>query len=110
MKDSTGKTDVLKTVSVLSNGLMLAVTVVSVTIAVMKSQEVDRYAAQIADIRQNIAGMVKVADNMKDVDAGLLRQITELKGTTTTDITLLNERISNVTKLLEEIKTLVMKR
>jgi hypothetical protein len=97
------KPDSMKTVSLIMNGLMTASLIVSITVAVQKTG-----AADVNSLR--IDGLVNVVDSMKDVDTGLLAQITDLRGTTTTDIALLNERIVNITKLLEEIKAIVMRR
>jgi hypothetical protein len=95
--------DPITTVSLLLNGVSFVTVLVTVTIAVMRTKELNTSAKQIQAI-------VEVMDEMKCVDSGLLDQIHELKGATTADIMLINERIMNITKLLEEIKSIVMRR
>jgi hypothetical protein len=95
--------DPAKTISLIANGIMLAGVIVSLTVAVQKTESYNVNS-------RRIDGLVTVTDNMKDVDSGLLQQVTELRGTTTADIMVLKERIENVTRLLEEIKAIVMRR
>jgi hypothetical protein len=100
MKDSSGKFDILKTLSILANGIMIIATVVSVTVAVEKSTMANKNSMRID-------GLVVVVDGMRDVDAGMLNQIVELRGRQTADTMLLNEKITNITNLLQEIKQIV---
>jgi hypothetical protein len=97
------KSDPVKIVSILANGLMLAGLIVSMTISVEKSMSFNMNSARIDRL-------LVIVEEMKSVDAGLLTQITTLKGTTTADIAVLNERITNITNLLNEIKVLVTRR
>jgi hypothetical protein len=94
------KPDNIKTLSFVMNGLMIAATIVSMTIAVDKIQ-----FANVNSTR--IDGLVGVVDGMRDVDSGLLNQIVELRGKQTADTVLLNEKISNIMALLQEIRGIV---
>jgi hypothetical protein len=97
------KPDPVKTVSIIGNGFLLAVAIASFTIAVQRTESYN-----VNSLR--IDGLVRVTEGMKDVDAGLLKQVTELKGTTTADIMVIKVQLENNTKLLEEIKAIVMRR
>jgi hypothetical protein len=94
------KPDHIRNLSFIANGLMIAATIVSITVAVDKS-----HYANVNSVR--IDGLVGIVDGMKDVDSGLLNQIVELRGRQTADTALLNEKINNITNLLQEIKAIV---
>lgn len=101
VKDKT--VDGIKVVSLVLNGLTIAGLIISMTVNVQKADSFNINS-------RRIDGLVIVTDALKDVDKALLQQVTELRGNTTTDIAIINERIQNITKLLEEIKTIVTRR
>jgi hypothetical protein len=93
------------TISFVFNILTALALVLTTTLFVTKSIEVTTYSQKIEENKNKVESVIVVMDQMKEVDKGLLAQIVEVKGTTSSDIRIINERITNIQATLEIIRS-----
>jgi len=73
------------------------------TLAVARGRDNRAQGVQIEKI-------LVVLENMKAVDAGLVLEIAKVRGESTTEIALINQKIGTITEMLMDIKVLIKER
>ena len=92
------KTTWARTIPIVATLILLSMTLVSTTIAILKGQDQVRTAVQITQI-------VTVISEMQKVDRDIALQIERNRGETSTEVAVIRKQIENIGTLLQEIKS-----